>query len=233
MVDTTLKENSEEMSKPQETNVKRATEVEVMARLQILLDNADSESNKYWQRNSVFVTINSGLFALLISIMERAPPILFILFGMLGVGLSMGWLQVLRVGKYYAERWRLDARKVLAENRNLEDLFQTIKGQARISHPSGPKSSGIAKLMSISFLIVWSISIGYGFSIAYGYFNPKNSKFFLLPKADTATNTVYRSLGLCIALDESGRTYKIVSKENCKSQYYFNTGKSLTRPQQK
>ncbi len=129
----------------------------VSERLQILhmmLHFMDREGERYWHRNGVFVAIVSGLFGLYLAKFDDFAGPFSIAYGIFGVVIGLGWLQVLRTGKYYALRWRLDAKEYVKQFPELENSFRAAAGNPRIHHPGGGKSSDVMRVFAGMTILV-------------------------------------------------------------------------------
>ena len=138
-------------------NLREEDKIQILFKL---LDSTEKESDRFWTRSNVFVTINSALFALFAASYSKLLFEYKLIFSVLGIILTLAWLQVLRTGKYYAKRWRLDAKEFILADDDLKDIFRTACGNPRVNKPSGPSSSVSMKIISIFSLIVWLFILG-------------------------------------------------------------------------
>jgi hypothetical protein len=130
--------------------------------IKLLRELTEKESDRFWTRNNVFVTINAGLLAFLAASYEKVP--FFVFLGMCGFGIatSLAWYQISRAGKYYAQRWRLAARDLAASDDQLTQKAPLLAGVKNLDKPSGPSSSRCMMAMAIVATVIWLLLAGYG-----------------------------------------------------------------------
>ncbi len=121
------------------------------------LSYAIYESNVYWQRNAIYLTINSIIFGAILAFSQKWNSVLFLLIGCFGIFLNWYWVHVNKYSKFFAERWREDARIVAIGNDLLEETFKALLKKPRIKAPSGKKPSQVMNQMSGSFILLWII----------------------------------------------------------------------------
>lgn len=69
-----------------------------------LLKHWDSETNRFWARNNVFLVLNGALVALLSK--SNLPEIFIIVAAILGMVTGLIWYRINVIGKYYMDRWK-------------------------------------------------------------------------------------------------------------------------------
>lgn len=144
-----------------ETNSDKYVELEI---IKYLRDLSEKESDRFWKRNNVFVTINAGLLAFLISSYSNNDNYIVILICVFGFITSLAWFQISRTGKYYAQRWRNASKELAKNNYYIKGSARILCGQINvIKKPKGPSSSNCIKCVALITAIIWllvaSISI--------------------------------------------------------------------------
>ena len=115
------------------------------------------ESNVYWQRNAIYLTINSIMLGAIVAFSNNLNSFLFLTVGGFGVFLNWYWLHVNKYSKYFAERWREDARTSAKGNIELAKSYKALLGKSRIECPTGKRPSQVMNQMCASFRILWII----------------------------------------------------------------------------
>ena len=90
----------------------------------IAVDLHNSESQRYWERNNVFILVNGAFLAFLGTdiIEEKVDRLVICSIGFL---FSYMWILILRQGKDLIERWRKVIHKYEDENDEIRDVFHT------------------------------------------------------------------------------------------------------------
>lgn len=99
----------------------------------IAFNMLDRESTLFWQRAYIFLLIH-GAFIAVIGI-KTVDPVLFILFGILGITFSVFWVAVLTKGQEYVYRWIRVINKLEKElkiNDEEKYLFEMHAAEGRI-----------------------------------------------------------------------------------------------------
>ena len=130
--------------------------------LKLLRELTEKESDRFWTRNNVFVTINAGLLAFLAASYDEVPPFVFLAMCGFGIATSLAWYQVSRAGKYYAQRWRLAARSLAESDDQLAEKVPLLAGVNNLDKPSGPSSSRCMMAMALVAATIWLLLVGYG-----------------------------------------------------------------------
>jgi len=123
--------------------------------LKTLLDITEKESDRFWQRARLLITINSALMALAISLVSISDMYVVIILSLFGIMSSLAWIQILRTGKYYASRWRADAKYLIDGDPVLANYFHAAAKKPRIKRPFGPKSSMCIMIMAYVSILFW------------------------------------------------------------------------------
>jgi len=129
--------------------------------LKLLLEQTENESDRYWTRMNIFVTIMGAMFAGIVIFSEQINPILMILISLFGLSISLAWFQVARMSKFYANRWRKDAAALLESN---EELLVKIKAinEPRVRKPKlAISSTQCIKFLSVIVMILWGALMAY------------------------------------------------------------------------
>jgi len=126
-----------------------------IALIQLLLQYSTYEANVYWQRNTLFITINSALLGLTVAAWAKVPSYCFIVEGCLGAYLCFMWIGLLAYGKFLAEKWREDARALARTDEELRYCLRALLGRPRIRIPAGMKPSQAIKNICVLFSLMW------------------------------------------------------------------------------
>ena len=137
---------------------------EVLEYYRIAVEFHRSESQRYWDRNTVFIVINGGLLALLgvDFLMGNYDRIAVCIIGFIA---SYIWWLILRQGKDLIERWSRVAR-YLEDNYNLPIKLYQIADEASLEGTSDfclPFSkllaSGLMRLSAVVVMVCWATAI--------------------------------------------------------------------------
>lgn len=141
------------------------TELSIDAKLNVIstcLTYAIYEANVYWQRNAIYLTINSIMAGGIAALYEDIVPQVLIAFALFGLYLNWNWRHVNEYSKVLAERWREDARQVARSSNAIGSYYRTLVGNSPIEKPSGKRPSRVMNHLSSSFKIIWGIVLVYG-----------------------------------------------------------------------
>jgi hypothetical protein len=116
---------------------------------------SEKESDRFWTRNNVFVTINAGLLAFLASSYSSLDRIMIMFICVFGVIISAAWLQISRTGKFYAQRWRNASRELAQQNDYIIEKAPILAGVKKTKEPRGPSSSRCMKWLAIISVMIW------------------------------------------------------------------------------
>lgn len=131
----------------------------------VCLNYAISESNVYWQRNAIYFTLNSILFGAIIAFPGQFEGLVLPLVGAVGTAFNWHWPHVNRYSKYFAERWREDARAIAASDPFLEDSMRALLRRSRIPEPEGPRPSVVMNTIAATFRVIWLAVIAVGLGL--------------------------------------------------------------------
>lgn len=137
---------------------------EVREFYKIAVELHSSESQRYWDRNTVFIVVNGGLLALL-SVDFAKGNRDRIAVCMLGLIVSYVWWLILRQGKDLIERWSLVARSIEDEHNLPIKLYRIADhvSSEGISDHSLPFStlpaSSLMRLSAVVVMIGWIAAI--------------------------------------------------------------------------
>lgn len=82
----------------------------------LVWDLQNQESNRFWQRNTVFLLLHGGLLAILSTTNLQFMQMIISLEGFF---LAIFWLGVLKRGKDYVYRWNRVLTRIENENKNI------------------------------------------------------------------------------------------------------------------
>lgn len=131
--------------------------------LKLLRQLTEKESDRFWTRNNVFVTINAGLLAFLASSYTNLHYVIFLTLCFFGLATSLSWLQISRAGKYYAQRWRVAARQIAEAQKEIKSKAPLLAGIKNIKKPWGPTSSKCMMMMAVVTVFLWTSLLIWGF----------------------------------------------------------------------
>ncbi len=143
----------------------------------IAVELHNTESQRYWDRNNVFILINGGFLALLGTdiIIGKIDRLVICCIGAITAYM---WILILRQGKDLIERWRKVIHKIENENDSVENVFQTADKLSSEGKPlsilplSKLPASGIMKCAAIMVCVGWLIA----FSGIFFYSEPEVKK---------------------------------------------------------
>lgn len=128
--------------------------------LQILADVSEKEADRMWQRFSVMIAANT---ALLVTVTWAARVrIALIVVSISGFMLSVTLLMMMRLSKYYIERWHLDIEALVRDDLWIKLYFKgRATRTARIERPfqrllnKDISASHLAMVAVVVFSLVW------------------------------------------------------------------------------
>lgn len=125
--------------------------------LELVSSWAESESNRTWKRNSFILAINTVLITAF-TLLTKPYNFIAISFGSaFGLVLSIIWIKIIPLSRYYESRWHLDMERIIKS----DDLIKTyIRGRSKKQNrkrPSKWSSTKYIKIIPISLIIVWSL----------------------------------------------------------------------------
>lgn len=136
----------------------------------IAFNMLDRESTLFWQRAYVFLLIH-GAFIAVIGI-KVVDPVLFILFGILGITFSIFWIAVLKKEQEYVYRWIRVINKLEKELKIKDEekyLFEMHAAEGRIDNERTkfPKflrkrTTTLIQYVIVSICIFWILILIYG-----------------------------------------------------------------------
>lgn len=142
---------------------------EKISAIDTLMNYASAESQMYWQRNSVFITINSAMIGLYVAVKGNFHPIVVIGMGLFGQLLSYAWIRVMIYGKFFAEKWREDARYIARTDESLIEAYSALLNRPRVERPSYAKPSVVMRRLGFAFQVLWGIVMCVGLYSLYLY----------------------------------------------------------------
>ena len=137
------------------TSVDAPTITDKIALISMLLQYAAYEAQSYWQRTTIFLTVNSVMIGLIITLIDKMSQALLLFGSTFGILLNFLWLRSADYGKFLAEKWREDAREVARLDASLKPILRSLLGNPRIEAPRSRKPSQLMKDISLVFLTIW------------------------------------------------------------------------------
>lgn len=130
--------------------------------IQTCLSYAIYEANVYWQRNIIYLTINSIMLGILGAFSKNLENVYMLALGCFGVFLNWSWVYVNKYSKFLAEKWREDARAMARESPEISEYMRALVKKPRIEVPPGKKPSQVMNRLSASFRVLWIVVSLYG-----------------------------------------------------------------------
>ena len=157
-----------------------ANEKEIEERIRFLITQHHQQSNLFWTRTYIFLTISTIGLGLATHILRTEKPIdpwIIFMISIAGIIFSVIWVQINRMSKYYEDRWLVDARNVLQDGSNseinkLRSVFyyslgfyeQYVKNQkekpVKRSFSSAPRPSGFSAT-NCMYIVIMTLFIGW------------------------------------------------------------------------
>lgn len=125
------------------------------------LSYAIYEANVYWQRNAIYLTINSFMVGAIAATITDLPIYSVLFFGAFGLYFNWHWVHVNKYSKFLAERWREDARALAGSSPELSKYMKALLKKPRIKSPQGIRPSDVMNRLSGSFRLVWGVVFVY------------------------------------------------------------------------
>lgn len=120
---------------------------EILEKYKILNDRINNEINEIYKLISVFLTINTGLLALL-NIGQKINKMWIIFFSALGIIISMFWLITFKAQLRARNEWIENAKELEITNESLVNYWKRSKSYGVMD---------TLGLLPCLFIIVWSI----------------------------------------------------------------------------
>lgn len=137
----------------------------LIERFKIIAEAMDRENDRFWTRNTVFVTISAALLALFAGYGESMGARASLYLALFGLVVSLAWVQVIRMGKYYWTRIYLDAKNLIEPQPDLADSLASWTDKKRGVRPWGPRATRSVQIVAIFTVILWLMI---GLSLLFG-----------------------------------------------------------------
>ena len=127
----------------------------------------DSAANRYWNRFNIFLTIHTGLWAILFL---SKPPLLIkdkiylgsIVITLIGIILSYIWRKTLYAAKYYEHCWYISMKNLINDCEELKKYIHLYDHEAdKDIVRTKYKSTDYANFVTYLFQIIWSLFFVY------------------------------------------------------------------------
>ncbi|MFH0909073.1 MAG: hypothetical protein V1929_09950 [bacterium] len=133
--------------------------MEITDRLQLLSalnESARKEAELMWTRFQAMLFASTGLIAILAFALEKQLLWLIYATSILGIVFAVVWIQIMRLSRYYYDRWQLDADALV---RSDDELREWVRGRIdpRLSKPTRPRATTYAAALPVAFLIGWIV----------------------------------------------------------------------------
>ena len=117
------------------------------------------ESNVYWQRNAIYVTINSVVFGLIAAKIEDTSNFALLVVCLFGVYFNFYWHHVNKYSKFFAGRWRQDAAKIIENDQVLKNCFLSLLDKQEVLRPKGFLPSQVMNNLALFFKYIWILGL--------------------------------------------------------------------------
>lgn len=151
------------------------TREERLLAIQTCLNSAIYEAQVYWQRNGLYMAVNSLLMGALFVTYESWSPTILLAFGIAGSLLNWHWPHVNSFSKYFAERWREDARALIRDDASLAEYIRAPFAHARVASPTGLRPSSAMNRLAHILRTGWIVLGCVAFAMAAVRELPDNS----------------------------------------------------------
>lgn len=128
-----------------------------LSAINICLSYATYEANVYWQRNAIYLTINSIMLGAMGAFSKNWNEFFIFAVSCFGIFLNWFWVYVNKYSKFLAERWREDARAMARNSPEISEYMRTLIKKPRIKIPYEKRPSEVMNQLSGSFRILWII----------------------------------------------------------------------------
>ena len=145
-------------SETQKVTQSETNDLTVDAKLNIIstcLAYATYEYNVYWQRNAIYLTINSTMAGIIAAFYAKIVPLVFILFAIFGLYLNWQWQHLNKYNMKLAVLWKNDARRVARSNDAIKAFYRVLVGGPDVQRPDGERPTQVMNRLSSSFKIIW------------------------------------------------------------------------------
>lgn len=124
--------------------------------LNTLTTLALKEAELLWTRYTTLLYASTGLVGILSFAIDNESKRIIIGIGVIGIILSLVWIQMICLSSYYYQRWQMDADCLIKSEEILEEF---IKGRLapRLESPTKFPASTYGKIIPIIFLMGWLI----------------------------------------------------------------------------
>lgn len=140
------------------------TNADRIAAIDTLMAHAATEQEIYWQRSTIFLTLNSIMLGFAATSTQSLGPLAILVLTGFGLYFNSAWRSVLIYGQFFADRWKHDARAIAESDEALTEAYRALVNIPRMERPNRKKPSRIMKEISFLFQAAW-LGIGlYGTS---------------------------------------------------------------------
>ena len=124
----------------------------------VLTTLALKEAELLWVRYTTMLYTNTGLVAILAYALENKSTGLIVGIAVVGVIMSIVWVQMIRLSSYYYQRWQIDADQLVQSDKYLSEV---IRGRLnpRLEKPANWSASTYGKIIPFIFIVGWVIVI--------------------------------------------------------------------------
>lgn len=128
--------------------------------LQILKDLSLKEADLIWKRFTSMLYVNTGLLGIVTFAIEKNQSAMILGCSLVGIVISIIWIQIIRLSRYYYRIWKVDANELIRKDAELSEI---IKGHIdpRVEHPKYAPgvASSYAIAIPVCFLFLWFMVI--------------------------------------------------------------------------
>jgi len=183
---------------------------DLMKAFEICASNAEKESDRTWQRFSLLLSIHTGLMAVAALVAQNTNfTWTIIIISISGILLSDMWIQIIKVSKYYEERWIQDCRLIIS-NHPLLRRYVNARGIETdvLRRPTRRAASGYARRLAKGAGFIWAVLLvvttidlcGRYSGVVMGLFVIWYVAYRAWGPAQNRVNRVYRYLKFCFRI---------------------------------
>jgi len=124
----------------------------------VITQLALTEAQLLWTRYTTMLYANTGLIAILSFAIQRKLNAVISGCSIIGLILSIIWIQMIRLSSYYYQRWQLDADFLISSDDCLNEIVHG-RIEPRLSKPTKISASQYGLALPFTFIIGWLLVI--------------------------------------------------------------------------
>jgi len=143
------------------------TDVE-LGLMKTIIESLDRESDRFWKRNTLFVTISAALFALTAGYGDSIDAGMKIAISVFGLVVALAWCNAVVMGKYYWLRIETDLKDVLKRKTGLDIMMDSWFNKRKMNRPKAIRPTTCVFIVAIVSSVIWVVLL---FSSVYRSFS--------------------------------------------------------------